>query len=67
MRQKDLFAGLGARRALGEMPVLGEFAVAQAAVIVVYCARLRKKDMKNTFEFAWFYYFGFTAGAARAC
>ena len=31
------------------------------------CARLRKKDMMNTFKFAWFYYFGFTAGAARAC
>lgn len=34
---------------------------------VVYCARLRKKDMNSTFKFAWRYYFGFTAGAARAC
>jgi len=24
-----------------------------------------KQEMMNTFKFAWFYYFGFTAGAAR--
>ena len=25
-----------------------------------------KTEMMNTFKFAWFYYFGFTAGAACA-
>ena len=44
-----------------------KFPVARAEGIVVYCARLRKKDMNSTFKFAWLYYFGFTAGAARAC
>ena len=43
-----------------------KFTVAQTAEVVVYCARLRKKDMMKTFEFAWRYYFGFTAGAVRA-
>ena len=44
-----------------------KFPVARAEWNVVYCARLRKKDIMKTFEFAWYYYFGFTAGAARAC
>ncbi len=44
-----------------------KFAIARGAVDLVYCAHLRKKDMNSTFKFAWRYYFGFTAGAARAC
>ena len=46
---------------------MSKFPVARTAGIVVYFVRLRKKDMNSTFEFAWRYYFGFTAGAARAC
>ncbi len=32
----------------------------------ILCAS-EEKDMNSTFKFAWRYYFGFTAGAARAC
>ena len=44
-----------------------KFTVARAAGIVVYFCASEEKDMMKTFEFAWYYYFGFTAGAARAC
>ena len=56
----------GEFRICAQFLLFQKFPIARTEGFVVYFPRLRKKGMIKTFKFAWYYYFGFTAGAARA-